>query len=196
MSRRVLKLKVIKRDGAREEYFHTKVLGTIIKAFDATGRPDITAAEQFAEAITFYLHNNDGRRNIDSGEIFSIIEAVLADTGCLQEAIALSEHYFQRKLSRGRVEVVHGKETDLTDAGIFSEGVKKQVRSRWDKSRIVEDLVSGQWMDRYSARAVASMVEERVFSMDLTVVPSGLIEQLVLNAAATVLKARQQLQTV
>jgi hypothetical protein len=42
---------------------------------------------------------------------------------------------------------------------------------------------------------VASMVEEKIFSMQITRVPASLVKQLVLRDAATVLQAQQQLQT-
>lgn len=196
MPQRVLKLKVVKRDGTREEYFHNKVVGTIVNAFGAAGRPDIAVAEEIAEAVTFYLHNNDGRRNIDTGQIFSIIETVLADTGYVQEAIALSEYHFQRKLSRSRVEVVRGKAVDLSCAGKFYQDVEERLVCRWDKSRIVDDLVDKNGFPRQTARAVASMVEEKVFNMGLSVVPAGLIGHLVNNDAAAVLKAQKELQAV
>jgi hypothetical protein len=38
------------------------------------------------------------------------------------------------------------------------------------------------------------MVEEKVFNMGLPVVPAGLVKQLVLNDAAAVLRAQNQLQ--
>jgi transcriptional regulator NrdR family protein len=176
---------VVKSDGTREEYFHTKVVGTIANAFGATGQADIAVAEELAEAVTFFIHHSGERRNISSGEIFSIIETALAGTSYVQEAIALSERHFERKLKRSRLEVVKKK-----------QDTPSTIRSRWDKSRIIEDLVKKQQLDRQTARAIASMVEEKVFSMGLSVVPAGLIEHLVINDADVVLNAQQQLQTV
>jgi len=40
------------------------------------------------------------------------------------------------------------------------------------------------------------MVEEKIFNMGISLVPSSLIKQLVLGDTATVLRAQQQLQTV
>ena len=67
---------------------------------------------------------------------------------------------------------------------------------RWDKSRIVEDLVTKHDVDRQTARTIASMVEQKIFSMGITLIPASLIKQLVLGDAAAVLRAEQQLQTV
>ena len=213
----MLRVTVVKSDGTREEYFHTKVVGTIANALGATGQADIAVAEELAEAVTFFLHhsgkhrsarlgvgaaqtteitNTPSRSRVSTSEILSIIETVLAGTGYVQEAIALSEHHFERKLRRSRVEVVSGKPGGLADAEHLYKDNTRQVKSRWDKSRIVEDLVGRQGLDRPTARTIASMVEEKVFNMGLSIVPAGLVEQLVLNDAATVLNAQQQLQAV
>ena len=73
--------------------------------------------------------------------------------------------------------------------------MEDQPRRKWDKSLIVEYLVAKHHLHRQIARTVASMVEEKVFNMGLPVVPAGLVEQLVLNDAAAVLRAQNQLQT-
>lgn len=184
---------VVKRDGTKEEYFHTKVVGAIANALGATGQADIAVAEELAEAVTFFLHNTDGCRCVSSSEILSIIETVLAGTGYVQEAIALSEHHFERKLRRSRAEVVKS----LVKPGATErKDTQAAIRSRWDKTRIVEDLMGRRGLDRQTARTIASMVEEKVFNMGLTVVPAGLVEQLVLNDTAAILNAQQHLQTV
>jgi hypothetical protein len=46
-----------------------------------------------------------------------------------------------------------------------------------------------------TARTIASMVEEKIFNMGISLVPSSLIKQLVLGDTAAVLRAEQQLQT-
>jgi hypothetical protein len=42
---------------------------------------------------------------------------------------------------------------------------------------------------------IASMVEEKIFNIGITLVPASLIKQLVLGDAAAVLRAQRQLQT-
>jgi hypothetical protein len=215
MAARMLKLTVVKADGTTEEYFHTKVMGAIANALSAAGQADVAAAEELAEAVTFFLYragsrrstrlgegvakgvegiNSPSRSRVSAGEILSVIETVLAATGFEEPAVALSEHHFQRKMRRNRIEVIGGRLHELADAGGFYEGSAEHARSRWDKSRIVEDLVAKHGLPRQTARAVASMAEEKVFNMGLTLVPAGLVEQLVLNDAATMIHAQQQLQ--
>jgi transcriptional regulator NrdR family protein len=189
-------LKVIKADGSTEEYLHTKVMGAINNALGDIDLANIDVAEEFAEVVTFFLYNQYNRRIVTSGDIFSMIKVVLSATGYEDAAVALSEHHFERKLKRSRIEVVHIDVQDLTDAELLAGTEGATGRTRWDKSRIVEDLVSDDGICRQTARTIAAMVEEKVFKMGMTLIPSSLIKQLVLGDTATVLRAQQQLQAV
>jgi hypothetical protein len=195
MTARTLKLTVVKADGAKEPYLHTKVIGSIANALGAAGQSDITAAQELAEAVTFFLYRNATNRAISASEILSVIETALAGAGFEEAAIALSEHHFERKLKRCRIEVVRDRPSGLSDADNLYTDHSERARSRWNKSRIVEYLVTKHHLHRQIARTVASMVEEKVFNMGLPVVPAGLVKQLVLNDAAAVLRAQNQLQT-
>ena len=190
-----MQLKVIKADGSVEEYLHTKVIGTISNVLGKTGQADICIAEQFAEVVTYFLYHRQNRRSVTSSEILSMIKAVLTATGYEEAAVVLSEHHFERKLKRSRIEVVSIDIQELTDAALLAEPEKSQSRSRWDKSTIVRDLVARHDLCRQTARMIASMVEEKIFSTGITLVPASLIKQLVLGDAAAVLRAQQQLQT-
>ena len=189
-------LKVIKADGSIEEYLHTKVMGSINNALGQVDLANIDIAEQFAEVVTFFLYNQYNRRTVASGDVFSMIKVVLAATGYEDAAVALSEHHFKRKLKRSRIEVVPINVQDLTDAELLTDNGEFVDRSRWDKSRIVGDLIAEHGVSRQTARTIASMVEEKVFNVGMTLIPSSLIRQLVLGDTATVLQAQQQLQTV
>jgi transcriptional regulator NrdR family protein len=189
-------LKVIKEDGSVEEYLHTKVIGTISNALGEIGQPDICIAEQLAEVVTYFLYHRQSRRRVISNEVFSMIKAVLTATGYEDAAIALSEHHFERKLKRSRIEVVSVDIQELTDAELLDGAGQSGSRCRWDKSRIVQDLVTKYGLCRQTARTIASMVEEKIFNMGITVVSASLIKQLVIGDAAAVLRAQRQLQTV
>jgi transcriptional regulator NrdR family protein len=189
-------LKVIKADGSIEEYLHTKVMGTINNALGEVDLANIDIAEEFAEVVTFFLYNQYSRHTVTSGDIFSMIKVVLAATGYEDAAVALSEHHFARKLKRSRIEVVPVDVQDLTDAELLTRDGESTGRYRWDKSRIVDDLIAGHGVCRQTARTIAAMVEEKVFNVGMTLVPSSLIKQLVLGDTATVLRAQRQLQAV
>ena len=189
-------LKVIKTDGSIEEYLHTKVLGAISNALGSAGQADIGIAEQLADVVTYYLYHRQNRRSIPSSDIFSVIKAVLASINYEDAAIALTEHHFERKLKRSRIEVVWIDVQELKDAELLASNDGEDNRGQWDKSRIVEDLVTKYDVSRQTARMIASRVEEKIFSIGITRVPASLIKQLVLNDAAAVLRAQRQLQTV
>jgi transcriptional regulator NrdR family protein len=186
-------LTVVKSDGSAEEYLHTKVIGTISRALSGAGCADIYLIEQLAEAVTYYLYNQHDSRTVTSGEIFSMIKAVLTSTGYDDAALLLNQYHMERRLKRCRIEVVFADVRELADSAAQGESETEQLREPWDKSRIVENLVTQRGMDRQMARAVAAMVEEAVFNMGLSSIPSGLINQLVLNQAAVILRAEQQL---
>jgi transcriptional regulator NrdR family protein len=189
-------LKVIKADGSIEEYLHTKVMGTINNALGEIDLANIDIAEEFAEVVTFFLYNQYNRRTVTSSDIFSMIKVVLSATGFEDAAVALSEHHFERKLNRSRIEVATIDVQDIADAELLAGAEETTVRSRWEKSRIVDDLVNGHGINRQTARTIAAMVEEKVFKMGITLVPLSLIKQLVLSDTACVLRAQRQLQPV
>ena len=189
-------LKVIKADGSIEEYLHTKVMGTINNALGEVDLANIDIAEEFAEVVTFFLYNQYNRRIVTSGDIFSMIKVVLAATGYEDAAVALSEHHFGRKLKRSRIEVVSIDVQNLADIEFFTGKEESSARSRWDKSRVVEDLIDGHGIRRQTARTIAAIVEEKIFNLGMTLVPSSLIKQLVLSDTATVLQAQRELQVI
>jgi len=191
-----MQLKVIKADGSIEEYLHTKVIGTISSALDAAGQSDICIAEELADVVTYFLYHKQKSQSVTSSEILSMIKGVLEATNYEEAAVALSEHHFQRRLKRSRIEVVSVDIRELTDAELVSSAEEFGSRSRWDKSRIVSDLVTRYGIDRQTARAIASMVEQKILDMAITLAPSSLIRQLVLGDTAMVMRAQRNLQTV
>ena len=190
-----MQLKVIKADGSVEEYLHTKVMGTINNALGGTGQADIYLAEELAEVVTYYLYRQQGRNSVTSNEVFSVIKAVLAAIGYEEAAIALSEHHFERRLKRSRIEVIGIDIQELTDAELLGSIGETTVRSRWDKTIIVNDLVKKYSICRQTARTIASMVEEKVFNMGITLVPVSLVKQLVLSDASAVLRVQSTLSS-
>ena len=181
-----MQLKVIKSDGGMEEYLHTKVIGTVSNALGLVDDMNIFAAEQFAEAITFYLYEKRRLPRVSSEEIHLMVLAVLDSTGYEHAGQALKEHRLNRKLRRSRVEVV--------DDGL--DGFEGRMTSRWDKSRIVGRLMWSERIDRQIARAIAASVEEKILNLNMTRVPAMLVRQLVLTETEAMLAAQRQLQMV
>jgi hypothetical protein len=191
-----MKLKVMKSDGIVEEYLHTKVVGAISNAIGEVGEADVCIAEQLAEVVTYFLHQRGEPRCVASDEIFSIIKVVLTVTGYEDAAVAITEHRCRRRLRRSRVEVVSVDGGQMNDAGAFYEAQQRAAKSLWSKSRIVSDLINKRGFCRQTARMIASMVEEKIFNMGVTLVPAGLVKQLVLADTVAVLRAEKQLADI
>jgi glycine/D-amino acid oxidase-like deaminating enzyme len=189
-------LRVTKADGTIEAYLHTKVIGTINNALAAAGQADTAVSEDLAEAVTFYLYSKQGRRTVSSNEVFSMIKAVLVATGYETAALALSKHAFERRLRRARTEVLDVDMHEFADAEKLCRAKQPPARTPWDKTRIVHDLTTRFGVQRQTARTVASIVEERIFRMEITIIPLSLIKQLVLGEAAAILRAEKELQMV
>lgn len=189
-------LRITKADGTTEAYLHTKVIGTINNALAAVDQADAAVSEDLAEAVTFYLYNKPGRRTVGSSEVFAMIKAVLTATGNEDAALALSKHALERRLRRARTEVLAIDMREFSDAQRLGQTQQPPARAPWDKARIVHDLTTRCGVQRQTARTVASIVEERIFRMDITMVPLSLIRQLVLGEAAAMLRAERELQSV
>jgi hypothetical protein len=186
-------LRVIKADGTTEAYLHTKVVGAMNNALSAAGRSDITLAERLTEVVTYYLYRKSDRRTVSSNEVFTMVKAVLVATGNEDAATILSDHAIERRLKRARIEVLAIDMQGFADVERLRRTKYLPDRMPWDKTRIVQDLTARAGLPHHTARAVASMVEERVLSMGVTAVPLSLVKQLVLGEIATTLRAEQEL---
>jgi transcriptional regulator NrdR family protein len=181
-----MQLKVVKADGSVEQYLHTKVIGTFSNALALIDQTNVFAAEQFAEAITFYLYRKRGVVTVTSNEIHLMAQAVLTATGYENAARALNEHRLNRQLKRGRIEVIDGDEPTAQDDAMRL--------CQWNKSRIVKDLIRKDKIDRNLARAIASSVEEKVLNLGMTRIRRSLIAELVAADTDVLLQVQKQLQ--
>lgn len=179
-----MKIEVLKSEGAAEPYLHTKVLGTFHNALASVHDYDLTAAEQMAEAVTFYLYRAEHASTISSDQIHLLIQSVLTATGYAHAAEALNAHRMQRKLQRRRLTVVKSGAEESNEPRYES----------WTKAKIVRDLVETKTMDQLTARAIAGAVEEKVLKMGSARVRSSLIRELVLEDTECILRAEKQLQ--
>ena len=190
-----MQLKVIKADGTQEGYLHTKVIATFVNAFARPEEKNTSIARELAEAVTFYLYSRYGKSKITSNEILSIIQAVLSSTGHDDAAANLAEHHHRRDLLRARVEITKSDIQKISDAVKLRQDMTIQPANCWNKSKIINDLVTEYNLDGTTARIVASMVEEKILASGLRCVPAAFIRFLVLLQTHAILSAQQQLQT-
>lgn len=189
-------LQVLKTDGSVEEYLHTKVWATLNHAFDSVNQSDTFMTEQLADVVTYYLYQNQAKKTVPSSEILAVIKVVLTNTGYDEAALALSDHHRERQLQRSRIEVIDWNVDDWSDTQGLCDASETSNRTPWNKSVIIQDLIVRYELAPQTARAIASMAEERILNMGLGTVPSSLIKQLVFSDTAAVLRAQEQLQLV
>ena len=175
-----MKIRVLKADGTAEPYLHTKVLGTFHNALTLAEHWDLPAAEQMAEAVTFYLYRTGHSSNISSDRIHLMVQSVLSSAGFPDAAAELNQYRLNRRLLRRRLEVVSSR----------------QEVNGWSKSRVAKDLVGQVQTDRLTARAIAGAVEEKVLRMGLTRVHTSLLRELVRQDTQAILQAEKQLAAV
>lgn len=180
-----MQIRILKSDGQVEPYLHTKVLGSFNHALSQAGECPY-AAEQMAEAVTFYLYRQVQQGTLGTDEIHQMIMTVLESMGYHRAARHLNDYRLRRKLQRRRIDVID----DVRGPDHLT------VSACWDKTRIVRDLVSRQNMDRLLARAVASAVEEKILNMGVSKVRKSLIHQLVIADTESMLEAHRQLAAV
>lgn len=180
-------VKVIKSDGAVEEYLHTKVLLSVTNALEAACEWDGDVAQELAGAVTTHIYERS-ERHIRSSEILSMILEVLRATGFDEAAARFEEHHHSRNLGRRRTEVV---DAELSDAAGAESIHTAQEVSRWSKNAVAEHIMRKYGLERDCARAAAGRVEEKVLAMGMSRVWSGLVRQLAAAEAAAVIKARE-----
>ena len=180
-----MQLKVIKSSGNTEEYLHTKVIGTFSNALALVDQSSTFTAEQFAEAITFYLYEKRDTSSITSDRIHLMVQGVLTATGYDNASKALNEYRLERRLSRSRIEVVDDKDDEI--------GTPMMV-CQWDKSVIFEDMVREFALSRHVARAIASAVEQKILKLGMTRIRRSLIKEFVTADMDVMLRAEMELQ--
>jgi transcriptional regulator NrdR family protein len=179
-----MQLQVIKADGSKESYLHTKVIATFVNAFVEPAEKNTFLASQLAESVTYYLYNNYDNDTITSSEIFSIIKAVLSSTGFDVAAQVLAEHNYRRNLLRARVQVIKAGSARI--AGLSDN------TQPWNKSKIINSLIAEQNLDSASARTIASLVEEKILNSGFHLVPADFVKFLVNWLMQSFVDAQQQ----
>ncbi len=185
------RIRVIKADGSAEDYFHTKVLSTINNCMTQAGHFEMKMAEEFAQVITYHLFKQK-IHTIRSDQILALIKEVLCSTGYEDAAESLSSRQLRRLIHRSRIEVVSDGNGSSVGQGESAGG----QTSRWNKTKIADDLISNFGFERQLARTIAGAVEEKVLNLNLRQVSSKLIKQLVLAETGSMLSASNQMQSV
>ena len=196
-----MQLKVLKSDGSSEVYLHTKVMGTIGAALCSCGGYQEVTVQNLAEAVTVFLCRKYGSYVVSSSEIFSMILAVLGDSGYEGAAVAVNEHRLNRQLKRNRTQVCRYHSADKQWLAKRNKNISKNTPAseeplsteQWNKSVIVQYLQAEKGLSRNMARAIAGVVEERVLLMECHSLTTSLVRELVNNELLEMQRAEESL---
>lgn len=195
-------LLVKKVDGQHEPYIHTRVMATIAVSTADAGCYDEQTVNALADAIRMHIEDckNDNNPSIvvPTDEIYSMILAVLQETGMIRAADSLKRHRVQRSINRSRQLVLHCLRSHLSESEQEEYldqccATKKEyyvcdedccpchALEPWNKSRLTHSLLKNYKMSNAAARMLAGNIENKVFALTMSVVRSELIQQLVYN---------------
>ncbi len=197
-----MSLSVKKVDGQLEPYIHTRVMATISAAISEVGCYDEQTVNALADAVRMYIEDcrdeNVQSSVVSSDEIYSMILATLEETGLIRAAEALKQHRVSRQIKRSRQLILHCLKNHLpedfcdgneTDCCVSKKGFTVCDEDScicfslepWDKSRLANSLVKNYKMNNPAARSLSGSIEEKIFRLEMSVIRSELIHQLILN---------------
>ena len=181
---------VRKRDNRIVPFDDTKIADAIHKALRSVGQADRARSEELAELVCQFLEENLSGTVPAIEEIQDAVETVLINVWpeVAKEYIIYRRH---RSTLRETLEVrkslddVHAIEDDPLAPGVLTEvpAVDHDVGgiAKWQKSKIAASLIKESDVDPTIAAAVASAVEEKVFSSGMSRLSTSLIRELVDN---------------
>ncbi len=197
-----MSLSVKKIDGQQEPYIHTRVMATISAAISDVGCYDEQTVNALADAVRMYIEDcrdeNTHSAVVASDEIYAMVLATLEQTGLVRAAAALKHHRVTRQIKRSRQMILHCLKDHLP-AEDKDEMLKSCCVNRkdyficnedscpcfslepWNKSRLASSLKETYNMNAPAARALSGSIEAKIFNLDMSVVRSELIYQLILN---------------
>ena len=176
-------ISVRKRDGRTVPFDENKIMQAILKAATAVGGQDKTVAEELTNAITSYLEQNFKNKIPEIEEIQDIVEKVLIETGHAKTAKAYILYRNERERLREMLQVRKEKKekATTTDLSLFVSTITRDEILPGSKAKISMALVKEAGVTQQVADAIATSVEENIFTSGLTQISTSLIRELVDN---------------
>lgn len=193
-----------KRNGMIVSFRVDKIQAAVEKAADTVSRKkDVPFESGLGEKITrrvmeeldnplceYYVHpDENGKRVPEIEDVQDMVEIILSEEGYAEILSAYKRYRKQRDAARRSIEVRSGKNggdgVDVTDASLLLvHSVNRNESRPWDRSRIVEQLVSETDLSAEVAISVAKEVENQIISSSVKAVSTTLIRELVNNELA------------
>jgi hypothetical protein len=154
-----------KCDGSLERFeFHKLRRGVAVAMRDCGYEERL--ADAIAQAVSLHLRDWRQDRPPSSEYIFRCVRTVLDETGLQEVAQRLMTYRRQRACRRRSLFVFDSRHPDL-------------AAKPWRKSAVVGTLQRRHRLSRMAARILAGQIEERVLSLDYSVISSALVAELI-----------------
>lgn len=178
---------VIKRDNRVVRFDKTKITEAIFKAAEAAGGEDKLMAGELASAVTLFLRKKFGAQKPSIEQIQDIVEKVLIETGHAKTAkryILYREHR-ARVRKELKVRKKTRRDNNSTDIALMVTPLTKDEILSWDKAKVASALQKEAGIDASLANEIASAVERKIVSSNLTHISTSLIREIVDNELFT-----------
>lgn len=178
------RLRVVKRNGQVEAFDTRKIEGAIARAARDGMLSDFDVARGLARGVTLYLGRNGASGSLNSDDVHAAVERVLIEMGYASVASGFARHRARKRkladLARGEISFRDfGAASSGTDSAGISVLNSDDTTSEWNRDRIVKALHQETELDRDTATRVAEVVEVELAKLNVKVVTSGLIRELV-----------------
>jgi ribonucleoside-triphosphate reductase (formate) len=178
---------VLKRDGRTVSFDKVKISEAIFKAAKAVGGEDKMMADEIASAVTLFLRKKFLSQRPSIEQIQDAVEKVLIETGHAKTAKAYI--LYREDRSRAREELRVRKKirhnNNSTDMALMVTPLTKDEILSWDKSKVAQALQKEAGLGSQLANEIASAVERKLVSSNMTHISTSLIRELVDNELFT-----------
>ncbi len=178
---------VLKRDGRTVSFDKAKISDAIFKAAKAVGGEDRMTADEIASAVTLFLRKQFLSQKPSIEQIQDAVEKVLIETGHAKTAKAYI--LYREKRARAREELCVRKKirhnNNSTDMALMVTPLTKDEILSWDKSKVAQALQKEAGLGSQLANEIASVVERKLVSSNMTHISTSLIRELVDNELFT-----------
>jgi ribonucleoside-triphosphate reductase (formate) len=178
---------VLKRDGRTVSFDKAKISEAIFKAAKAVGGEDRMMADEIASAVTLFLRKQFLSQRPSIEQIQDAVEKVLIETGHAKTAKAYI--LYREDRSRAREELRVRKKirhnNNSTDMALMVTPLTKDEILSWDKSKVAQALQKEAGLASQLANEIASAVERKLVSSNMTHISTSLIRELVDNELFT-----------
>ncbi|MFA6724040.1 MAG: anaerobic ribonucleoside-triphosphate reductase, partial [Lentisphaeria bacterium] len=191
-----------KRDGTIVQFEEAKIANAILKASQAAARNgaqalDETRAAELAREVVvqldnplceYYVQPDAEKQRIPLIEdVQDLVEITLAENKLSDTVAAYKRYRKTRELARKAIYVRQaeeggGEKADLTDQSmLLVKSATLGKMEHWDRSRIVDKLVSKLQMSAEEALGVAKEVENQIISSNIRSLGTPLLREMVNN---------------